>query len=129
MLLSIALGGALGTSIRYAINVQTLTTLYPIGTVLENLLGSLLLGVVTGWALARAINPYIKAFLATGFCGTLTTMSTLAADTVFLAEDFSLTSSMTYVLLSVSGGLLLAFLGYAFGVGLAKSKRKEGEQT
>lgn len=114
-LIAIGIGGALGTLCRYFINLQTLSTGLPIGTVIENLIGSMLLGLFTGWVLHRKPKEWVSAGIGVGFCGGFTTMSTLAADTISLNSQVSLTASMVYLIVSLFGGIFLAFGGLVLG--------------
>ncbi|PPA70787.1 fluoride efflux transporter FluC [Jeotgalibacillus proteolyticus] len=115
--IAIAAGGAAGTLCRYFLNVHTLSIWagHPVGTVLENLLGSLLLGFLTGWVLHRKVKDWVKLGLGVGFCGGFTTMSTLAADTFFLSQESSPAGLLTYLFISLFGGLTLAFIGLVLG--------------
>ncbi|KIL51174.1 fluoride efflux transporter FluC [Jeotgalibacillus campisalis] len=126
-ILAVAAGGALGTLCRYFLNTQTLTFWHSstIGTVLENLSGSLLLGLVTGFLVHRQTKEWVKLGLGTGFCGGFTTMSTLASDTLFLSPAHSMAPSVLYVAISLFGGIALAFAGILLG---EKWGRKEGGQ-
>ncbi|OIJ16302.1 hypothetical protein BKP35_02910 [Anaerobacillus arseniciselenatis] len=114
-LIAIAIGGALGTLFRYAINLQTLTLLFPLGTALENLVGSLLLGILTGFVIHVKLNEVLKTGLGVGFCGGFSTMSTLAADFYYLLVAELWLLLFTYLFISVIGGVLLAFLGFMIG--------------
>ncbi|WP_026688914.1 fluoride efflux transporter FluC [Alteribacter aurantiacus] len=122
LLLAIFIGGAIGTMIRYGINMQTMFTLYPLGTLIENILGSFLLGVLTRYIFHMKLHEAWKAGLGVGFCGSLTTMSTLAADAFMLAGENSMLGASLYVLLSLFGGLLVAFLGFVMTDALTKRK-------
>jgi fluoride exporter len=87
----VALGGAVGSVARYLVGVavQGRSGLeFPVGTVLINVTGRLLLGFLIRYALATpAITPEIRALLATGLCGGYTTFSTFSYETVALIED------------------------------------------
>ncbi|WP_096439951.1 fluoride efflux transporter FluC [Alteribacter populi] len=120
LIIAIFIGGALGTTVRYFINVQTMFTLYPIGTLTENIIGSFLLGVLTRYLIHRKSHEVWKAGLGVGFCGSLTTMSTLAADAYALAGDNSMLSAALYTSLSLFGGLLVAMIGFALSDAYAK---------
>lgn len=111
-LLAVGVGGALGTLLRYLINIQAVAHLFPLGTLLENLLGSFLLGLLTGWIVHLNINEILKTGLGVGFCGGFTTMSTLAADVNSLIINEYWFFVSVYLGTSVFGGVALAFLGY-----------------
>lgn len=75
-LLLVAVGGAAGASARWAVAARIGT---PRATLLVNVLGSLLLGLLAGAEWLRQ-EPSAWALLATGFCGALTTFSTFAVE-------------------------------------------------
>lgn len=120
-MLAVGIGGALGTLFRYFININTLQTLYPIGTIIENLIGSFLLGGLTGWLIHRHVKDWMKNGIGVGLCGGFTTMSTFAADTVYLYAHESVTSALVYVVISLFGGICLAMAGYILAEKLNRS--------
>ncbi|MDX5476404.1 MAG: CrcB family protein [Bacillaceae bacterium] len=127
-IVAIFVGGALGALLRYYINLGTITMIFPLGTLIENLLGSFLLGLLTGFVLKTTIKEWLKVGLGVGVCGGFTTMSTLAADANILFLNGSLESLTIYILASVFGGILLAAIGVYFGwkIGMkAKEKNKK----
>lgn len=128
--LAIGIGGGLGSLLRYLINIQTVALLFPLGTLLENLLGSFLLGLLTGWVVHLKLNEILKTGLGVGFCGGFTTMSTLAADVNSLIINEYWLFVSVYFGTSIFGGVALAFLGYIIaekGSVKYKSARKAGE--
>ncbi|CAM3929660.1 fluoride efflux transporter FluC [Alkalicoccus chagannorensis] len=112
--LAVAAGGALGTLLRYGINLLLLPTGMPVGTVMENTAGSFLLGLLTGWLLTRSVPSWVKAGAGAGFCGGFTTMSTLASDTILLSAE-SAAAPLLYVTVSLFGGLCAAAAGMLTG--------------
>ncbi len=122
-MIAIGLGSAIGTFFRYLLNVFTLEVGYPLGTVLENIGGSFLLGFLTAWFVVFVPKEWIKTGLGVGLCGGFTTMSTLAADSVLLYNVHP-SESMIYVMTSLFGGILFALLGFVMATRLAK-RRKE----
>ena len=114
-ILAVFIGGAIGTLLRYSITISTVEISFPIGTLLVNFVGSFVLGTFTGWLMKRKVKEYMKVGFGTGLCGGFTTMSTLAADAYLLEVQFTTISSGTYVISSVVGGLLFAFLGLILG--------------
>ncbi|UTR13370.1 CrcB family protein [Salipaludibacillus sp. LMS25] len=127
IVISIFVGGTLGTLLRYMINLHTISLLFPLGTVLENLLGSFLLGMLTGWVAVKAIPVALKEGMGVGFCGGFTTMSTLAADAVFMSGERSFMAAAVYLIISLFGGVLLALTGLRVGEGIAVRRQKEGD--
>lgn len=127
--LAVGIGGALGTLFRYGLNVYTLSSEYPLGTLLENGIGSFLLGMLTGWCLHRKVAEWLRVGLGVGVCGGFTTMSTFAADTFFLAEFASAPMALLYVLLSLFGGVILAMLGMVYGERKEPAKQEKNGGT
>ncbi|ADU28586.1 fluoride efflux transporter FluC [Evansella cellulosilytica] len=127
VIIAIFLGGALGTLFRYFINMQVVDLLFPLGTVMENIAGSFLLGALTAYILVKKVNPIIKEGLGVGFCGGFTTMSTLAADTVFLSTESSMISLVIYITLSLFGGITAAYLGMGLSTVMLKKAVKAGD--
>ncbi|MCT8138784.1 CrcB family protein [Anaerobacillus sp. CMMVII] len=96
-------------------NIQTVSVLFPLGTLLENLIGSLILGFLTGLLVHMKFSETWKVGLGVGFCGGFTTMSTLAADFYGLLQAPEVFNSIIYLLASIVGGVFLAFIGYLLG--------------
>lgn len=128
-LLSIAIGGALGTLVRFYINHSFSHTLFPLGTLIENISGSFLLGGLTGLFLYLQVREWVRVGLGVGFCGGFTTMSTFAVDTLYLLEGEAHFQLVGYIFGSLFGGLIMAafglWLGHLFGKQLFKSRVKD----
>ena len=60
---------------------------FPYGTLIVNVLASLLLGFVLSWSAARVIDDRWRLFLATGFCGTLSTFSAFAFESALYLHE------------------------------------------
>ncbi len=89
---------------------------FPAGTLSANLLGCLLLGLLTGLALGSPRVPdAVKLPLGTGFLGSFTTFSTFAVDTVQLYQHGHPVLAALNVVISIVGGLLGAGLGLSLG--------------
>ena len=117
MLWYIAVGSAIGGVSRYLLGgfVQRLTAgTFPFGTLLVNITGSFLLGLIMRYAVETpTFTPEVRAFLTIGFCGGYTTFSTFSYETVVLMEDGQWARAAAYVLLSVVVSLAATFLGFA----------------
>jgi CrcB protein len=105
ILLAIAAGGAIGAVLRHLINVQSahwFGTGFPWSTLFVNVVGSFLMGVlVETSALVWSPGPALRAMIAVGFLGALTTFSSFSLDTGLLYERGALGAAAGYVLLSV----------------------------
>jgi len=85
--------GAGGAVARYLLDravADRAQGVFPWGTLVINLTGSLLLGVITGLALHHGLPKAGKIVLGTGFCGAYTTFSTFSFETVRLLEEGAL---------------------------------------
>ena len=113
--LLVFLGAGLGGVLRHGVNLAALRlgSGFPWGTLGINVVGSVLMGVVTGWLALRGGSPQARLFVATGILGGFTTFSTFSLETVVLMERGEWLAALAYVLVSVLagiGGLALALL-------------------
>ena len=117
MLGYIALGSAIGGVCRYLLGGlahRFWETTFPIGTLLINVSGSLLLGVIVRYGVeTHTVTPEMRAFLTVGLCGGYTTFSSFSYETAALLEDGEWTRAGLYVVGSVMLSLLGMFLGFA----------------
>ncbi|MDQ0802893.1 fluoride efflux transporter FluC [Priestia megaterium] len=125
-LISIAFGAIAGTYARYLLNLSLLYAGYPIGTVIENLLGSFILGLLTGFFVWKKPKEWIKLGLGVGVCGGFTTYSTFAGDVISLTQRHLFWGAI-YVMVSLVGGILLALAGYLCGEAAGKNLVKVHE--
>ena len=113
----IAVGSAIGGVSRYLVGGLTQRVMggtFPVGTLLINVTGSFLLGLILRYGVETAtLTPEVRAFMTIGFCGGYTTFSTFSYETVALAEDGQWTRAALYVALSVGLSLVATFLGFA----------------
>lgn len=121
------LGSAIGGGARYLLGpwVQHRSgAVFPVGTLLINVLGSLLMTFVFRYAMeSAAIRPEVRIMLTTGLLGGFTTFSTFSYETVKLIEDGDWHRAGWYVLLSVAMSLAGAFAGLALAKELLELKR------
>ncbi|MEE4592183.1 fluoride efflux transporter CrcB [Streptomyces sp. DSM 41524] len=111
-------GGMVGAPLRYLTDraVQTRhDSVFPWGTFLVNVVGCLVLGLLTGAAAEGAASQRLQLLLGTGLCGALTTYSTFSFETLRLAEEGARLFAVANVVLSLVVGVGAAFAG----VGLA----------
>ncbi len=110
--LLVVLGAAVGAPARYLTDrwlQSTHGTGFPWGTFTVNIVASFVLGLVAG----TSASPVITALVGTGFCGALSTWSTLGYETVRLAEERAWTPAVFNIVASVLAGLGAAGLGFA----------------
>lgn len=112
-LLLVALGGALGSALRYICTsvVGSLPGDFPLATLFVNILGSLVLGILTGFAPAQST----MLLFGTGLCGGFTTFSAFSTDVLALIDGRPPLVSWLYGGLSVIGGLAAAWMGILAG--------------
>ena len=114
-LLAVAVGGAIGSVLRYAVGVLWIgagATGFPWGTLLVNVTGSFALGFLARWfAPANASSPFVL-FLSVGICGGYTTFSTFTLETFAMSERGEWMRALAYVLASVVASFLALALGY-----------------
>jgi CrcB protein len=113
----VGVGSAIGGIIRFLLSsaVQGRSgTVFPIGTLLINVSGSLLLGFLLRYALATpTIGSDVRIMLTTGILGGYTTFSTFSYETVVLIETGDYRRATFYVLASVLGALVGTYVGFA----------------
>jgi len=108
--LLVGIGGFLGAMARFALsNIFNEGHSFPFGTVIVNLVGSFLLGVLAG----NAIGYIIYLLVGVGFMGAFTTFSTLTLDVITLWKKRQWQNVIIYLSLTYIGGLGLAFVGFA----------------
>lgn len=118
-LLMVALGAAVGAPARYLADraVQSRhESVMPWGTVSVNVVGSLILGVLTG--AGTSVSPELVALLGAGFCGAFTTYSTFSFETWRLIEEERYGAAVANVVVSVLAGLAAVAVGYAASAAL-----------
>lgn len=118
----IGAGGFAGAIARFVVGqvvTARLGVLLPYGTLVVNVSGCFLLGLVLGLLAATSVpSPSVRALVATGFLGAYTTFSTFGVETVLLVEEGSWLLAGAYVFLSVVLGLAATVAGLALGRGL-----------
>lgn len=112
----IAIGGALGSVLRYAISMalQGGTGLFPLGTMTVNIVGSLLLGAL--FAMQEGNSPITNEMwllLSVGLCGGFTTFSTFGLETYVLWKEKHVVEAVLYMMSSLVAAPASIALGYA----------------
>jgi CrcB protein len=112
----IALGGALGSVVRYicsGLDYRWSNGVFPVSTLVVNLLGSLAIGFLWGMFERAAVSPNVRLFAMLGVLGGYTTFSTFALENFNLIRDGELKIALWNIGLSNVVGIGLVFVGFA----------------
>ena len=112
--IAVALGGAVGALCRMALGewVMTKVSSFPYGTVVVNLIGCLIIGLVLGLYMQKPDLPqWARFFLVVGGLGAFTTFSTFAFELLQLLMDGAYMGALAYGGIQLVGGLLVCYVG------------------
>ncbi|HAY93709.1 fluoride efflux transporter CrcB [Shewanella sp.] len=113
-ILLVAFGGSIGAVLRYLISIfmiQVFGSSFPFGTLLVNVLGSFLMGVIYALGQMSHISPELKALIGIGLLGALTTFSTFSNETLLLLQEGDWLKAILNVVLNLSLCLFMVYLG------------------
>lgn len=112
-ILLVFIGGGLGSALRFVISkFMNNPTGFPYGTFFVNVLGSLILGLVLGYALKNnSISSATSLLLATGFCGGFTTFSSFIYENQAFLKSGDFTLFALYTIASFALGILAVLAG------------------
>jgi fluoride exporter len=124
-LLLVGGGGFLGSVARYFLSgwatQASHASRFPLGTLLVNVTGCLLIGLVAGLAEhAHLLSAPTRLFLLTGFLGGFTTYSAFAYETYFLGREHLMSAALANVALQIVLGLGAVVLGSRIAVAMAR---------
>ncbi|MEO1920070.1 MAG: fluoride efflux transporter CrcB [Paracoccaceae bacterium] len=122
VLLQVALGGALGASLRFlsgAMIFRAMGSGFPYGTMFVNVVGSFLMGLLAFYLLERMDGSFsrLAPFLMTGVLGGFTTFSAYSLDALYLMERGRYVSASVYM----GGSVVLAIGALFLGMTIARS--------
>jgi CrcB protein len=110
-------GAGIGGALRHGVNVGAAKLFgygFPFGTLIVNVLGSFLIGILAGYFSFRlGISQHMRLFLITGILGGFTTFSAFSLDSALLIERHAYALAAVYVAGSVAASLVALFLGLA----------------
>lgn len=112
--LLVFVGGGLGSLLRFLISkpLNSLSSSFYWGTFSANILGCLLLGLLTGYGLRNSnLSPEYSLLFATGFCGGFTTFSTFVLEKNQLLRDGQWLLFFLYLISSIAVGYLFLWAG------------------
>lgn len=107
----VALGGAVGSLLRYGCSRALNVGAFPYGTMLVNVLGCLAIGLLWG-LFTRHTNEGLRLLLVTGFCGGFTTFSTFTYEGIQLLQENRWATFIVYTAFSVTLGLAATYFGF-----------------
>lgn len=115
-LIAVAIGGSLGSMLRFGLSYWVQDRLqnsaFPWGILAVNLLGCLLMGIVTGLFIERFdAGPIVRAGLMIGVLGGFTTFSSFSLDTLTLLQSGDLLGAFANLFVTLAGCLLSTLLG------------------
>ena len=117
----VALGGAAGASLRYGAMLAAAPLAsrfhgWPVATLLVNVLGSLVIGLLAVWLVNRPMDSALRPLLVVGLLGGFTTFSSFSLDTVLLLQR----GELVLALLNVLGNVLICILACALGLWIGR---------
>ena len=119
--LIVFVGAGLGGALRHAVNVAAVRLLgsgFPFGTLIVNVLGSFLIGLLAGYfAFRPEVGQHLRLFLTTGLLGGFTTFSAFSLDVALLVERNAYGLAAGYV----AGSVALSLAGLFLGLGLFRA--------
>ncbi len=118
--LLVGTGGFIGSVMRYLLQVfveKGMSSTFPLGTLIANIAGSFLIGIVFALAEKQIMNAEWRLFMSVGICGGFTTFS------AFAFNNFNMIKEHTWnqLLLNVGGNLVLGVFAVYLGIILVKS--------
>jgi CrcB protein len=117
IVLLVGLGSFIGGISRYLVTLfiqNKFLSSFPFGTLVVNITGCFLIGVIYGFSDRGSMNAEWRIFLATGIMGGFTTFSSFSNETVSMLRDAQYWPAFSYVALSMIIGLAATFGGISF---------------
>src|SRR5665213_820127 len=121
LITAVAIGGAIGSVARYLVGIgsgKLFGLAFPWGTLIINIVGSLLIGAfVESFALRWDLPQVARVFLTVGICGGFTTFSTFSLDSYLLMDRGELWPAFAYM----AGSVVLSIAGLFAGLQLIRA--------
>ncbi len=119
-ILYVAFGGAIGASLRHVLGLAATRSLgpdYPYGTMVANVLGGFLMGVLAGWLAFKITGgENLRLFLGVGLLGGFTTFSAFSLDAMNMLEKKAYGQFIGYTL----GSVVLSIVALMIGLMIAR---------
>lgn len=121
VVLLVVVAGGLGAVARFVVDgaIWARSALaFPLGTLVINITGSLLLGLLTGLTMAHLLPDSVRLVVGTGFLGGYTTFSTASVQTVGLVQERRVVAALLYGLGTLLATTAVAGLGLVIGLSI-----------
>ena len=111
--IAVFIGGGIGALIRYILYLITPSYTYlPCATLIANFFGCFIATIVfTYFAMKSGLNPAVKTFLITGFCGGLSTLSAMSLELMCFIQENAYTRAILYTCSTVIVCVIAVLLG------------------
>ncbi len=110
--LAVGAGAAIGAWIRWGLGIALNASLLPMGTLIANLVGGLLMGMAMAYFVATPHQSELRLFVTTGFLGGLTTFSAFSAEAFNFLHKQQYAWAATHIGSHVLGSLLMTAVGF-----------------
>ena len=113
----VGIGGFIGSILRYLVTIWSKNLFqdlsFPLGTLIVNITGCLLLGLLNGWAESHQFfTSQIRLFMFVGILGSYTTFSTFGYETIEMMQSGDSFQALLNIAIQVLVGLFAAFIGF-----------------
>ncbi len=110
--LAVGGGAALGAWARWGLGVAFNASMLPLGTLIANLSGGLMMGMALAYFVATPHHNELRLFVMTGFLGGLTTFSAFSAEAFIFLHKQQYAWAIGHIASHVIGSLLMTALGF-----------------
>ena len=111
--LAVGGGAALGAWTRWGLGIALNASMLPMGTLIANLGGGLLMGMAMAYFMATAQQNELRLFVMTGFLGGLTTFSAFSAEAFNFLQKQQYAWAAAHISSHVVGSLLMTAIGFS----------------
>lgn len=111
--LAVGGGAAIGAWVRWGLGLAFNASLFPLGTLIANLVGGFLMGVAIAYFVATPNQNELRLFITTGFLGGLTTFSAFSAEAFNYLHKQEYAWAAGHIASHVLGSLLMTAIGFA----------------
>ena len=112
--LAVGGGAAIGAWVRWGLGLVFNVSLFPLGTLIANLVGGFLMGMAMAYFVATPLQNELRLFVTTGFLGGLTTFSAFSAEAFNYLHKQEYAWAAGHIASHVLGSLLMTAIGFAF---------------